>query len=221
MRVELKFKPAFTALFAQLAPGDAIIAESDAMASMSSHTRIKTCFNGGFFVAWLRKIFGHESLFINEYSCPQGSGEAHLVLTQPTPGDVVEVNLAGTALFLQPGAFIACDPTVAFGVGWAGFRSWFAGEGIFRLRVSGQGRVWLGAYGGIVPRTVTGAYIVDTGHLLAYEPTLRLNIVLSGGIFSSFFGGEGFVSRMEGQGRLYMQSRSLDGLAAWTNSQLF
>jgi uncharacterized protein (AIM24 family) len=44
---------------------------------------------------------------------------------------------------------------------------------------------------------------------------------MAGGIFSSFFGGEGLVTRVTGPGRIYMQSRSLDGLAAWTNGQMW
>ena len=30
----------------------------------------------------------------------------------------------------------------------------------------------------------------------------------------------GFVSRITGRGRIWLQSRSLDGLAAWTNARL-
>ena len=34
-------------------------------------------------------------------------------------------------------------------ISWAGFASWIGGEGLFRLQVSGRGKVWFGAYGGI------------------------------------------------------------------------
>ena len=44
---------------------------------------------------------------------------------------------------------------------------------------------------------------------------------MAGGIFSSFFGGEGLVTRVKGPGRIYMQSRAMSGLAAWTNSHLW
>ena len=73
----------------------------------------------------------------------------------------------------------------------------------------------------MVEKEVDGEYIVDTNHLLAYEPSLTLKVALSGGIFSSFFGGEGFVSRMEGTGKIWMQSRSLDSLSSWTNGHLY
>ncbi len=96
-----------------------------------------------------------------------------------------------------------------------------AGEGLFRLKVSGQGKVWFGAYGGIFQREINEEYIVDTGHLVAYEPTVNVQIGMAGGIFSSFFSGEGLVARIKGPGKIYMQSRSFDGLAAWTNAHLY
>ncbi len=66
--------------------------------------------------------------------------------------------------------------------------------------------VWFSAYGGIFSREITDEYIVDTGHLVAYEPTINIRVGLAGGIFSSFFGGEGLVTKVRGPGRIYMQS---------------
>ncbi len=221
MRVDIRHAPSFATLFVVLQSGESIVAESDAMASMSSETGIRTRFNGGFWRGLLRRIFGGESLFINEFFCPEGVPSVELVLTQPSPGDIHCMELQGTSLFLQPGAYVASDPGVSMGVGWAGFASWIGGEGLFRLKVSGTGRVWFGGYGGIFAKKVQGNYIVDTGHLIAYEPTLGLHPALSGGIFSSIFGGEGLVTRVEGQGIIYLQSRSMDGLAGWTNGYLY
>ncbi|MCP4815412.1 MAG: AIM24 family protein, partial [Planctomycetaceae bacterium] len=62
--------------------------------------------------------------------------------------------------------------------------------------------------------------VVDSGHLVAYEPTCRLKMGMAGGIFSSFFSGEGLVTRVHGPGRVYLQSRSMDGLKGWTNGHL-
>ena len=110
---------------------------------------------------------------------------------------------------------------MSLGIKWAGLKSWFAREGLFKLTVSGQGTVWYGAYGGLLEKEVDGDYIVDTSHLVAYEPQMKLNIQLSGGLFSSFFGGEGFVTRLEGKGKIIIQTRSLSGLADWINPRLW
>lgn len=218
MEAEIRNRPAFANIRVTLKQGDRLIAESGAMASMNSTVEMSTRFNGGFFSGVLRRVFGGESLFINEFTT-RSSGE--IVLTQSTPGDIECIELKGNTLYLQPGAFIACDPTVSLGMGWAGFASFIGGEGLFRLKVSGQGRVWFGAYGGIFAREIEGEYVVDSGHLIAYEPSIHLRAGMAGGIFSSFFGGEGLVTRVTGPGRIYMQSRSIEGLAAWTNAHLW
>ncbi len=62
-----------------------------------------------------------------------------------------------------------------------------------------------------------GELKVDDGHLVAYDSSLKLSIALAGGLFSSLFGGEGFVTRVVGDGTVYIQTRSIKGLAAWLN----
>jgi uncharacterized protein (TIGR00266 family) len=218
MEAETRDRPSFANIKVELNAGDRIIAESDAMASMSSSISMTTRWNGGCFGAFAKRIFGGETLFVNEFTT---ASQGELVLTQPMPGDIECIELKGNTLFLQPGAFLACEPGVNLGLGWAGIASLVGGEGLFRLKVSGNGKVWFGAYGGIFAKEVEGEYVVDTGHLVAYEPSVSIRMGMAGGIFSSFFGGEGLVTRVTGPGRIYMQSRSLDGLAAWTNGQIW
>lgn len=218
MYAEIRDKPSFANIHVKLQPGDQIIAEADAMACMSSTIEMDTKWSGGVVQGILKRVFGGESMFVNTFSTQTG-GE--LVLTQPFPGDMQCLELNGNTMFLQPGAFIACEPGVKLGLGWAGFKMFIAREGLFRLKVSGTGRVWFGAYGGIFQKEVEGEYVVDSGHLVAYEPTIGIRIGMAAGILSSFFSGEGFVTRVSGPGRIYMQSRSFDGLAAWTNAHLW
>ena len=49
--VVIKHRPSFSTLEVELNPGQSIVAESDAMASMSSNVDIATRLNGGFFTA--------------------------------------------------------------------------------------------------------------------------------------------------------------------------
>ena len=218
METEVRDKPAFANILVKMDSGESIIAESDAMASMSASIQIKTKLNGGFINALLRRFFGGESFFINEFVATETS---ELVLTQPYPGDIECIELSGDNFFLQPGAYIASQPSVKLGLSWAGFASWIGGEGLFRLKVSGHGKIWFGAYGGIFAKEISGTYVVDTGHLVAYENTIQMKVGMAGGIFSSFFSKEGLVSRIQGPGKIYLQSRSIDGLTAWINRQLF
>jgi uncharacterized protein (TIGR00266 family) len=217
MEAEIRSRPSFANVLLRLSQGDRIVAESDAMASMSSTITLRARWNGGFFMAILRKLFGGESLFVSEFST---ASRGELVLTQPMPGDIECIELSGQTLYLQPGAFVACSPSVQLGLGYAGLRSFIAREGLFRLKVSGYGHVWFGAYGGILAKELQGEYIVDSGHLVAYEPSVQLRLGLAAGMLSSLFSGEGLVMRMRGPGRIYLQTRSLGGLASWVNGHL-
>lgn len=220
MNVEIKNKPGFAVVWVKLKPGETITAESDAMASMSTHLKMKTKFNGGFFRGLIKKFLGGESLFVNDFTCPLNSEEAELVLTQPTPGDICELELNNSSFNLQPGAYIAHTGNITLGIRWAGFGSFINKEGLFKLVVKGTGKVYFGAYGCIIKRKIAGDFIVDSGHLVGYSPNIKMSMGLAGGIFSSFFGGEGIVSRLNGDGDVYLQSRNLSALASLTNKYL-
>ena len=212
-------KTSFTHLVCQLDPGDEIITESGAMASQDAGIDLDTNLKGGFFNAIIRKIFGGESLFINTFT-NRANVRQSMVISKETPGDVYCHELKGDSLFLQPGAFLCCTPGVELSTKWAGFKFLFAGEGLFRLQVSGTGKVWIGVFGTLLERELNGELIVDSGHLVAYPDNIQYKLQLSGGLISSVTSGEGLVGRLEGRGKILMQSRSLGGLVGWLNPRL-
>lgn len=219
MKVDIDGKPAFGHLKVLLEPGESVVAEAGAMASMHSKMEMKAKLNGGLFKGLIRKVLGGESLFVNHFT-NNTDQDQKLILTQDTPGDMIEYELTGDKIFLQPGAYIASEPTVKLSVKWAGVHSFIAREGLFKLQVEGQGKVWIGAFGAILPREVQGSLIVDTAHLVAYTPELKLKTKLSGGLISSLTSGEGLVTEVQGEGRVWVQSRSLSGLVGWMNPRL-
>lgn len=215
MKAEIKGGVAFSYIDVALAPGEEVIAESDAMSSMDADLDLNAVFNGGFFRALLRKYLGGDSLFLSHFKNNM-QRERRVVLVQPTPGEIRRVDLpAGEVLYLQPGAFLACTKEVTLGLRWAGLVSAIAREGWFKMEVKGPGTVWYGAYGALLEKSVDGEYIVDTSHLVAYDKGITLKLQLAGGIFSSFFGGEGLVTRVQGKGKIVIQTRSVSGLAGW------
>ena len=213
--------PAFAHLHVELAPGESLVAESDAMASMAADLDMEARLNGGFFSGLAKKFLGGESLFVNHFT-NSTDGPRRLTLTQATPGEIRRIDLQGEndAICLQPGAYLCSTPGIQLGVKYAGLASFIAREGLFKLILSGQGSVWYGAYGGLVEKNVEKEYIVDTGHLVAYQPHMKLKVQLAGGLVGSFLGGEGLVTRVEGYGKIVLQSRSLSGLAGWINPRL-
>jgi uncharacterized protein (TIGR00266 family) len=216
MKAEILAKPVFSYINIDLEPGESVVAESDAMASMAADLDMHARFNGGFMSGLCKKFLGGESLFVNKFT--NNTPEVkRLTLTQGTPGDIRSIDLQDSSICLQPGAYICSTPGLKLGLRWAGISSLIGREGLFKLVVKGAGTLWYGAYGGLVEKEVDGEYIVDTSHLVAYEPQIKLKVQLAGGIFSSLFGGEGLVTRVNGNGKIVIQSRSIDATASWLN----
>lgn len=216
MEANIKGSQAFSYIDIDLEPGETVIAESDAMSSMDADLDLTATFNGGFFKGLLKKLLGGETLFISRFS-NNTSALKRVTLVQPVPGEIRCYELNGNEFNLQPGAYLASTEGVTLGLRWAGLVSFIAREGLFKLTVTGNGKVWYGAYGALLEKEIDGEYIVDTSHLVAYEPGIKLKLQLAGGVFSSFFGGEGLVTRVEGKGKIIVQSRSVSGLAGWLN----
>ena len=214
MKYEIRYKPAFACLFVTLDPGEQVTAEAGAMVSMDGGIAMKTEFSGGFLQALMRSFFGGESLFVNVYRNTSNKKQT-VILTQSMIGDIHRIDLSQGPICFQPGAYIAHTPGAKMGVRWAGFASWFAGEGLFKLEFTGKGRVFYGCYGGIMEKQIAGEYIVDNSHLVAYEPGITMNIRMSGGLMGSLTSGEGLVNRLKGRGKVYLQSRSVDGLVGF------
>jgi uncharacterized protein (TIGR00266 family) len=219
MKYEIRYKPAFATLFLTLKPGERIFAEAGAMASMAGQLSMKTGFFGGLIPGLLKAFLGGESLFLNEFGNPTQEPQ-ELVLTQSTIGDITTITLNGDELCLQPGAYIAHTPGVKVNLQWAGLASWFAGEGLFKLKLSGRGMIFFGAYGGLSEVRVKDDFVVDSGHLVAYEPGISMSVGMSSGLVGSVTSGEGFITRLKGSGKIYLQSRSVDGLVRFLRPKL-
>ncbi len=219
VQCDIRYKPAFATIFVTLEPSESITAEAGAMISMASMLTMRTEFSGGCLPALGKKIFGGESLFVNVFT-NNTSRPLQVVLSQSVVGDIAEIDLQGREIYFQPGAYIAHTPGVQMSIGWAGFTSWLMGEGLFKLKIGGKGKVFFGAYGGITKKHITGQFIVDNSHLVAYEPGIKMGLKLSGGLLSSLTSGEGLVNRLSGHGDIYLQSRSMDGLLRFLRPQI-
>lgn len=217
MKTTIYGAPSFSVVHVDLEAGEGVTAESGAMQSMAAELDVKAVTNGGFFSAVGKKLFGGESFFVNRFTNNTGK-TLRVSFSQDVPGQVIQLEMKeDDEICLQKGAYLGHAGDVKFKTAWAGFVSWVGGEGLLKLKAKGPGTLWYGAYGGVVPRKVVGELKVDDGHLVAWDPSLKLKLALSGGIFGSLFGGEGFVTRLVGDGTVYVQTRSVKGLAAWIN----
>jgi uncharacterized protein (TIGR00266 family) len=214
MPFEIKSSPDFAIIDFTLGPGESVVAESGAMVSMSSNVKMKTEARGGILAAAKRKLLGGESIFQNTFTAE--GGEGHVMLAPGAPGDVMSFDLtAEQSLMIQSSAYVAATPDVKLDTKWGGAKGFFSGVGMFLLKATGPGTVFVSSYGAIYSKQCEGEYIVDTDHIVAFQDTVTYGITKVGGIKSLFFGGEGLVAKFSGQGMIYAQTRSPSSLASF------
>ena len=95
----------------------------------------------------------------------------------------------------------------------AGF---FGGEGFILQKLEGTGEVFVHSGGTIIPMDLKAGerLRVDTGCLVAFDPTVDYDIELVGGIKTALFGGEGLLfATMTGPGRVWVQTLPFSRLA--------
>jgi uncharacterized protein (TIGR00266 family) len=215
---EIKHGPSFASLHLELGKGESVRTEAGAMVAMSADMGIQTKVYGSFLKALFRKLLGGESVFQNTYT--PGGDKGSLVLSPTTPGQIIHYPLEKSAIVLQASAFMASHPDVKLKTKYGGVKSMVSGEGLFLLEASGTGDLWFNAYGNIVEIEVDGEYIVDTGHIVAFEPGLKFKVAKVGGLKSTLLSGEGFVARFKGKGKLWIQSRTVSSLVGWLEGLL-
>lgn len=209
MQITVEHGPAFAWARCRLAAGEAVKAESGAMVSMSTTVDIETKMQGGFLGALARKMLTSESFFQNTFTAARGAGE--VTFAPALTGDIRVKEMTGDDFLLTSGAYLASSPTIEMQTKWGGMKSFFAKEGLFLLRAHGIGQLLFCCYGALVEIDVPPeGYVVDTGHVVAFEPTLDYEVKKVGGLKSLVFSGEGLVCRFAGHGKLWLQTRSLD-----------
>jgi uncharacterized protein (TIGR00266 family) len=160
----------------------------------------------------LKRMFGGESFFRNTFTAQGAPGE--VLLAHSLCGDMVTLEMTPAGYFVQSSSYIASTPNVSIETKVGGFKTFFAGEGVFVLKATcqGPGQILVGAFGGIQELVCDGNLVVDTGHLVAWDSTLQYSVGKSGsGWIASFLSGEGLVCHFTGQGRIWIQTRNPSG----------
>jgi uncharacterized protein (AIM24 family) len=84
------------------------------------------------------------------------------------------------------------------------------------VRASGDGLVFLSAFGALFPQELAAGetFNVDTGHLVAWDSSMRYEIRKAATTaWKSLASGEGLIAQFTGPGTLLLQSRNLEALA--------
>lgn len=206
MDIEVLHKPAQAMARVVLNPGEELVAETGAMVGMSTNVDLQTSTKGGV-MSGLKRLFGGESFFLNRYRVPTGQGE--VLLAPALCGDMTALDVPPEGWMIQSSAFVASEASVTVETKLKGFKTFFAGAGVFVLKATGKGRVLVNAFGALEEVQVNGTFVVDTGHLVAWDTNLPFRITkASGGWIGTFLSGEGLVCTFTGTGRVWLQTRN-------------
>jgi len=211
----------------ELDPAETVIAEAGAMMYLDDGIEFEAVMgdgsepDAGLFGklkgAGKRVITG-ESLFMTHFT-NHGGGKAKVSFAAPYPGKIIPVDLSsvGGRLICQKDAFLCAAKGTNVGIAFnkklgAGF---FGGEGFILQDLQGDGLVFIHAGGTVVERRLDGNSLrVDTGCLVAFEPSVNYDIARAGKLKSQVFGGEGlFLATLQGTGRVWVQSLPFSRLA--------
>lgn len=210
---EIQYQPSFSLVIVQLQPEQSILAEAGAMVSMSANVELQAEMKGGFFGA-LKRAAGGESAFVSTFTARGGPGE--VCFAPGSPGDIAALELTNQTFFVQSSSYLAGDAGLTVDTRWGGAKNFFGGEGLFVLQVSGSGLLLLSSFGAIHRKKLGPGerYVVDTGHLVAWEGTTQYTLrKAAAGFWRSMMSGEGIVSEFVGPGEILIQTRNLEAFA--------
>jgi uncharacterized protein (TIGR00266 family) len=214
----------------ELDPGESAVAEAGSMMYMTSGLNMETVFGdgssqqrgsgvmGALLGAGKRLLTG-ESLFMTVFTNGGGSKQ-QVAFAAPYPGKILAMDLKtlGGELICQKDSFLCAARGVSIGIAFqrkigVGL---FGGEGFIMQRLQGDGLCFVHAGGTVHPVDLQHGQTlrVDTGCLVALQPSVTYDIQFVGKIKTALFGGEGlFYAALTGPGRVWLQSLPLSRMA--------
>lgn len=164
------------------------------------------------------------------------TGPGELLLAPSTLGDIIVLRLSQPDEWkVSKDGFLACTSGIHKDFKAQGLtKGIFSGEGLFICKLTGVGLVWLQSFGAIIKKDVCEStpipfgvceandsqladgeeYLVDNGHLVAWNCKYKIWRIASGGLISNMSAGEGLGCRFTGPGTVYLQTRNMAAFAA-------
>ncbi|TKA40826.1 hypothetical protein B0A54_08096 [Friedmanniomyces endolithicus] len=202
-----------TIITLQLAIGCPLTVKPGLMIAMSPTMTLKGNFKFG-----VKKFLVGGEMAHSTYT---GPGE--LLLAPHALGDISNLRLTGQDLWsVGRDAFMACTAGVTKDYKAQSIsKALFSGEGLFVYKIGGVGICWIQSMGAIIRKDLreNEKYIIDNGHLVAWNCKYNLERVASGGIISNLSAGEGLVCKFTGPGTVFMQTRNPLAFAAYLQGQ--
>lgn len=193
---------------------DRLEASRGAMVSRSEHVAVQsTMGDGGVTDIAKRALSDERSVGTNVFSVRTDEGaEGGLVTLAPDrPSAITAIDLsAHDGVSAQGGSLLAWTQGVEKRTGMNDLGNILSSGEVTVLELDGTGRAFLSAQGGLVQRTVRRdePLLVDDAHLVAWESSLSVTRTSDGDLTTTVLGGEGAVTRFDGDGFVWLQRAS-------------
>ncbi len=201
----------------ELDPGEGIRGETGTMTYMEPGIEMQTQVGG--VLKGLKRALTGESFFITTFT-NNGNTKSHIGFAAPYPGAIIPLDLSteGGEFLCQKDSFLCAAQGIEIEIAFtkrlgAGL---FGGEGFILQRLKGDGLMFAHAGGTLIEKTLAKGEVlrVDTGCLVGFHPSVDYDIQFVGGFRNALFGGEGlFLTKLEGPGKIYLQSLPFSRLA--------
>jgi len=216
-KYEIKYQPSYSMLVLSLNQGQTVVAEAGSMTYMTPNIQVKTRAREKSILGTLGiSILGAQSFFVNEYWPNQGQGEIGLV-SAPV-GDITKIDITpGRGYIIQKSAYVASSPTVDLDIQWQGFTKGIFGQGLFMIKTSGEGELFINCFGAIDKHTLQPGetIVVDNFHLVGFSDSCQYQVQKFGGWKETLLSGEGLVTQVTGPGDVLIQTKNIRELVEW------
>ena len=204
-------------LIITLEPNETITAESGAMTYMTPNIEAHTRKREKSLLGTLGlTLIGRQSFWVNDYTVTNETGTA--AFAAAPVGDIETIEITpNKGYVIQKTAYIASTQNVDLDIKWEGFTKGLFGQGLFMLKVTGNGTIFINTFGAIDKHTLepNQTLIVDNFHLVAFSDSCNYKVTKFGGLKETILGGEGLVTQITGPGDIYIQTKNLNEFVNW------
>jgi uncharacterized protein (TIGR00266 family) len=204
-------------LVIDLENGEQITGEAGALTYMTPNINVETRTREKSILGTLKtSILGGQSLFVTDFTSMGGPGQMALVAAPI--GDIKKLEVSpNQGWIIQASSYLASSNQVDLDIRWEGFSRGLFGQGLFMVKTSGLGDLFINTFGAIDEHKLGPGeqLVVDNFHLAAFSDTCEYEVRKFGNWKETILSGEGLVTYIEGPGTVYIQTKNLREFVEW------
>lgn len=208
MKVNLHKSLANPILEVELEKDESIRAEAGSMMFMSSNIDINSNDSSTNLPENLTDAVAKDILSKSLFRAIQGKGQ--IAFAPPGHGGILDIKLSGNSIYSDGVSFMAATPELEFSI-QGSLKGMLAGRSLFLQKATGYGYLYLKYFGSLIERELKEdeSIIVDTGHLVAYEDSVKFKIQKPReGKLNHIQAGEWIICKYFGPGKVWLQTRN-------------